>query len=334
VNLPDSGDVGSIADITTIPGLVVVAAAAGAAGERGVAWTSADQGSTWVSEPLPGTARSLGRLVPWGDRVLLIGEADAGCPHPSVVQVQLRAAAGGWKAAPFDPIFCAGGLPQAAASGKHAVIVGAGAGDQAYAWSSEDGLHWTDHSAPFVDRLPQGVAAHASGFVSVGTEPLPDSAWVSRSKDGTAWDTPRPLAGLGGATIVGNPVALDGDLAFLVGAPDGAIGLLRPDGSGGWRSQLTQGLTRSTLSRVVAVGGGLIALGGDETGPAAWLSSDGLAWHRMVLPPEAVASGPGATLTGAAVADGRAYLVGQVVAASGDRAIGALWTGPASLLEP
>lgn len=334
VQLPDAGDVGSIADVTTLPGLVVVAAAAGAAGERGVAWTSADQGTTWVSEPLPGAARSLGRLVPWGDRVLLIGEADAGCAHPSVVQVQVRAAAGGWTAAPFAPILCAGGLPQAAASGTRAVIVGTGAGDQAYAWSSEDGLHWKDHSAPFIDRLPQAVAVDGSGFVAFGTAADPAPSWVARSTDGTAWERPQPLPGLAGATIVGNPVVLDGDLAIMAADPSGAIGLLRPDASGGWRSQLTTGLARATLSRVVAVDGGLVAIGGSEGGPAAWLSSDGVAWRPLTLPPEAIAGGPGATLTGVAVADGRAYLVGQVVAPAGDRAIGALWTGPATLLKP
>jgi hypothetical protein len=334
VQLPDSGDVGSIADITTIPGMLVVAAAAGQAGERGIAWTSSDQGATWVSEPIPKSARSLGRLVPWGDRVMLIGEADAGCAHPSVVQVQIRAAAGGWTAAPFDPIFCAGGLPQGAAAGTHAVIVGAGAGDVPYAWSSDDGLRWADHSGPFVDRLPQGVAVDGTGFVAFGTAPPPASAWVARSTDGTAWENPQPLPGLSDATIVGNPAVLNGDLAILAGAPDGSVGLFTPDGSGGWGSQLTKGLTRSTLSRVIAVDGGLVAIGGDERGPAAWASSDGVQWRPLALPPEAIASGAGATLTGVAVADGRAYLVGQIVAATGDRGIGALWTGPAALLAP
>ena len=334
VQLPDAGDVGSIGDIATLPGVVIVAAAAGAAGERGIAWTSLDQGSTWVSEPIPKAARSLGRLVPWGDRVLLIGEADGGCAHPSVVQVQVRAPAGGWTAAPFDPIFCAGGLPQGAAAGTHAVIVGAGAGDVPYAWSSDDGLRWTDQSRPFVDRLPQGVAVEGSGFVAFGTAPLPASAWVARSEDGKAWEAPQPLPGLAGATVVGNPVVLDGDLAILAGAPNGDVGLLQPDGSGGWSSQLTQGLTRATLSRVIAVDGGLVAIGGDDKGPAAWVSSDGVEWRALALPPEAVASGAGATLTGVAEADGRAYLVGQIVAAGGDRAIGALWTGPATLLRP
>ena len=334
VQLPDAGDVGSIADVTTLPGLVVVAAAAGASGEHGIAWTTLDRGATWVSEPLPQAGRSMGRLVRWGERVLLISEADGDCAHPAVVRVQVRAAGGGWTVAPSDPLFCAGGLPQGAASGKRAVIVGTGAGDVPYAWSSDDGFHWIDHSRPFADRLPQGVAVDGSGFVAFGTAPLPASAWVARSADGTAWDAPQPLPGLAGATIVGNPVVLHGELAILAGDPNGAIGLLQPDGGGAWRSQLTDGLARATLSRVVAVDGGLVAIGGDDRGPAAWFSPDGVRWRPLALPPGAMASGSGATLTGLAVADGRVYLTGQIVAATGGPAIGALWTGPATLLQP
>jgi hypothetical protein len=65
-----------------------------------------------------------------------------------------------------------------------------------------------------------------------------------------------------------------------------------------------------------------------------WASADGASWHPLALPAEATASGSSATLTGVAVADGHAYLVGQVKAPTGAGAIGALWTGPASLLAP
>lgn len=333
VQLPDAEDVGSIADIATLPGLIVAAAAAGPAGERGVAWTSVDRGATWATEPLPGDARSLGRLVAWRDHALVIGEGDSGCAHPSVVQVQVRDAAGDWSAAPFDPIFCAGGMPQAAASGTHAVIVGAGTGDVAYAWSSADGLHWTDRSSAFVDRFPEGVAVDGSGFVAFGTDLDRGPVWVARSVDGTVWQGPRPIPDLVGATIVGNPVVLGGEVAVLAEESNGAVRLLQPDTGGGWRSQRTRGLTRTALSRIIAVGGGLVALGGDEGGPMAWVSPDGISWRSLALPQEAIASGSDATLTGAAVADGRAYLVGQIIAAAGGRTIGALWTGPASLLE-
>ena len=76
-----------------------------------------------------------------------------------------------------------------------------------------------------------------------------------------------PLPGLAEGSIIGNPVVLDGEIAVFVGDPSGAIGVLKPDGSGGWRSEQTTGLTRDTLSRIVSVGDGLVALGGGEMGP-------------------------------------------------------------------
>ena len=109
---------------------------------------------------------------------------------------------------------------------------------------------------------------------------------------------------------------------------------LRPDGHGGWRSEPAQGLSSSSVSRIVSTGKGLVALGGDEHGALLWSSTDGTSWHALDLPAEVAASGTSATLTGAAVAGGRAYLTGQVLSPGGDRSMGALWTGAASLLAP
>ena len=190
------------------------------------------------------------------------------------------------------------------------MILGTGAGDVAFAWSSDDGLTWTDRSKPFEGRLPQGVAADGTGFIAFGVGP--GAAWSARSADGTAWDEPVPLPGLAEGAIIGNPVVLGGEVVVFVGDPSGAIGMLRPDGSGGWRSELTNGLTRETLGRIVAVGDGLVALGGDETGPAAWISPDGISWRPLALPAEATESGVDGAVNGATIADGRAYLVGQI----------------------
>ena len=171
VNLPDSSDVGSIADVVALSDTVVATAAGGATGEHGIAWSSADDGATWASEPLPGTTHAIGHSVAWGDRVLTLGEGDGDCAHPAVTGIWIRDAAGAWAATPFDPILCAGGIAQAATAGDNAVILGTGAGDVAFAWSSVDGLKWTDRSAPFEGRLPQGVARDASGFVAFGVGP-------------------------------------------------------------------------------------------------------------------------------------------------------------------
>jgi hypothetical protein len=335
VDLPVvAAGVHAITDVVELPGTVVATSIGDAAGGRGLAWTTSDGGATWASEPLPGTAQAIGRSIAWGDRVLTLGEGDGDCAHPSVTKIWIRDAAGGWKAAPFDPILCAGGIAQAAAAGEHAVILGTGAGDVGFAWSSDDGLTWTDRSKPFEGRLPQGVAADGSGFIAFGVGPGP--AWSARSADGSAWDEPVTLPGLAGGAIIGNPVVLGDEVVVFVGDPSGAIGVLKPDGNGGWKSELTNGLTRETLARIVAVGDGLVALGGGETGPAAWISADGVSWRPLELPVEATDSGVDGALSGAAIVDGRAYLVGQIRGEGGAAggATGALWSGPAALLQP
>jgi hypothetical protein len=283
---------------------------------------------------MPGTAGSLDRLVPWGERTLAIGEGDGDCPHPSMVEIWVRSVAGRWTGAPADPMFCAGGTASVAASGSVATIVGAGTGDVAYEWSSTDGLHWTDASAVLGGLLPAGIAVDKSGFLAVGSGFAPAAAWASHSKDGTVWDGPHPIAGTVGLSIMGDPVEFKGDLAIFTRDAAGAVGILRPDGEGGWRSKPCDGLNGDTVSRFVAVGGSLVALGGDRDGPTIWASADGTSWHPLALPAEAGTSGSSATLTDVAVADGHAFLTGQIKAPTGAGAIGALWTGPASLLAP
>jgi hypothetical protein len=334
VELPDAKGAAQIADVIARTGFVAAAAASGTTGNHGTAWTSLDDGVTWTAEPMPGTAGSLDRLVLWGDRVVAIGEGDGDCPHPSMVEIWVRSLGGRWTGAPADPMFCAGGTASVATSGSVAAIVGAGTGDVAYEWSSTDGLHWKDGSADLGGLLPAGIAADGSGLLAVGSGSAPAAAWFAESKDGRTWDGPHPIAGSVGTSIMGDPVEFDGKPAIFGRDPAGAVGILRPDGQGGWRSQPCDGLNADTVSRFVAVGGSLIALGGDRDGPAMWASADGASWRPLALPAEAKASGSSATLTGVAVADGHAYLVGQVKAPTGARAIGAMWTGPASLLAP
>jgi hypothetical protein len=331
--LPDAGAVGQVDDVLARAGSVTAAGAAGAARKVGIAWTSLDRGATWTAESMPGATRSVIRLAPWGDRLLAVGEGDAGCPHPSVVDIWVRSPGGDWAAAPFDPLFCAGGTAEVAATGSHAVLVGTGSGDVPYAWSSDDGLHWTDRSEVFAGRAPQGVAVEGPGFLAVGSG-FSVPPWESRSQDGTSWSAPHSIAGLGDVSVIGDPVEFDGTAAIFATDGAGAVGIIRADGHGGWTSQPCDGLHGDTVGRIESVSDGLVALGGDDRGPAMWASSDGTTWHPLGLPAEAVASGGQATLTGVSIADGRAYLVGQIVAASGGPAIGALWTGGASLLVP
>ena len=270
VQLPDAGPVGMISDIASLPGAVVAAGVGPPSGANGVAWTSVDDGATWTSEPVPGAAGVLVRLTPWGDRLLAIGESggDTGCAHPSTVLIRVRDPGGTWAAAPSDDLFCAGGLPGAAVSGARAVVVGAGTGDTAYAWSSEDGLHWTDRSGAFDGRIPQGVAVDGSGFVAFGSGFDAAPPWSSRSADGASWPRPQPLTDLTGLTMVGNPVVLDGHPVapsrsrrwLTIGARQWPLqGHARPDRR---RGRWTGSLWRRGRARGVGLHGrGLLARG-------------------------------------------------------------------------
>jgi hypothetical protein len=104
------------------------------------------------------------------------------------------------------------------------------------------------------------------------------------------------------------------------------VGTLLTDDGVTFDSVVASGLDGDTLARVVAVDGGLVALGGDAAGPRAWTSLDGATWMPVGLPPDAVS---GSTLTGAAIFGGRAWLTGQVT--TGTTGAGAAWMGPVSL---
>jgi hypothetical protein len=106
------------------------------------------------------------------------------------------------------------------------VILGTGAGDVAFAWSSGDGLKWTDRSAPFEGRLPQGVASDASGFVAFGVGPS-GPPWSARSSDGTSWEKPVPLPGWRRVRSSATRSCSMAEIAVFVGDPSGAIGVLR-----------------------------------------------------------------------------------------------------------
>jgi hypothetical protein len=157
--------------------------------------------------------------------------------------------------------------------------------------------------------------------------------WVAVSRDGIIWEPPRRLPDLASGDTVVDVIETSGQVAAIVNDPRGGVGILARDAGGAWHTKLANGLAADTLARVEATDGGLVALGADPRGPAAWASSDGAMWRPIELPAEATAGGPSANLISVAVVSGRAYLTGQLEDAAG-RTVGALWTGPASLLAP
>jgi hypothetical protein len=239
----------------------------------------------------------------------------------------VRDGGGQWSHAPFQEIFCAGGSAEVAVAGGLAVIVGAGAGDQPFAWSSVDGLHWVEHPGVFEDAgLPFKLLATAAGFVALGAGE--NGPWFERTADGVTW---RDLARLPaskearpiGATVIGTR------LVVFLGDPAGPVQRLSSEEPSTWTVDPAQGLVSSSVIRIEAIPGGLVAIGGDDQGPALFVSGDGLAWRRVNLPESSL----GGYIAGVAVGQGRAVILGGASTQTGDMKP-AGWVGPASLLAP
>ena len=321
--LPDQTGISSIADLAASPGRIVAVGGLGPIGSAG-AWSSRD-GVAWVADPLPADQRTPSRVVAWGDRFLAAGAGSFNCAHPVAVQTWVRSASGTWAPAPADQKDCVGGMGQLAVHGQTAVFAGLGSGDVPFVWSSADGLHWTDRTGAIQpDTAPNAVLGDASGFTIFGSSRA--GPWVARSVDGSVWQSER-LPGNASVVIVA-AVHRNGQAAAI--AESGStVGVIAQDAGGAWQPLAADGLDASILSRVVDVDGGLVALGGAESGPRAWASSDGTTWRTVELPTGVDAS---TSVSGALVADGRAFLSGQMTI--NGQAAGVIWSGPASLLAP
>ena len=326
---PGPGDPAALLATVLATGRGYVAAGADHAGNRPFAVSSAD-GVTWAQEPMPGDDRTPYALVPWGDRVLAVGAGGAQCAHPFGVDTWVRSADATWSEAPFKDLLCDGSDVHLAVFDDLAILVGSGPGDNAVVWSSKNGLGWVDHSGPFSGLLPRAVVTDGQSAVLVAEAST--GTWSASTSDGSTWTAP--------ALIPGFPTGLHVDGAFWIGgaptivATDGGVlGSIRPDGSGGWTTTASVGLSADLLGTITAFDGGLLAVGGPVNGPGAraWVSADGASWRPFALP-EALSS-EGASVGGVAVRDGRAILIGSV-ANGADNAVSTVWTGSADLVRP
>ena len=198
VSCPTRGSVGSIADVVALPGAVVAVGlqrSGRRAGHRlGIERSAARPGS---SEPLPGRARAIGRLIALG-RACADARRRRWRLRPPVGHVDLVRDAGGAGRPRHSIRSCApAGSPNGAAAGDHAVILGTGAGDVAFAWSSDDGLTWTDRS-----RAVRGPAAAGRRRRWVRLHRLRCRAGAGAGRHGaptgSAWDAPVTAARTGG----------------------------------------------------------------------------------------------------------------------------------------
>ena len=324
VTLPDQAGIANVADLAAAPGRIVAVGGAAPVGAPR-ALSSSDGGRTWTIEDIPADSRTPSRIVAWGDRFLAAGAGEFDCSHPFALETWVRSEDGTWSAAPADPKLCVGGMGELAVHGGTAVLAGIGAGDVPFVWSSADGLQWTDRAgAVQADTAPRAVIADASGFTVFGSSP--SGPWDARSADGSVWQSER-IPGNAGVVIVA--AFHRGAEPAVIAESGSAVGVISQGSNGSWLAEPAAGLGASILSRVVVVEGGLVALGGGESGPRLLASADGTSWRDLEPPAGSDAT---TTLTGALVTDGRAFLTGQTTMKG--RSVGVIWTGPATLLAP
>jgi hypothetical protein len=289
------------------------------------AWSSGNGGETWNAETVPADSRSPTRVVAWGDKFLVAGAGDFNCAHPVALQTWVRVAGATWAAAPNDPKFCVGGNAELAVHGQTAVMAGIGSGDVPFLWSSGDGLHWTDRPGSIKpDTAPQALIADGSGFTVFGSSPV--GPWDAHSADGVTWKR-EPLPGGANVSIVA--AFIRNSKPAVIAQAGAAVGVIFRDNAGSWQTQPADGLGSSQIARIVAVDGGLVALGGSATGPAVWVSIDGTSWRSVELPP---GTDPTTTFSSALISGGRALLTGQ--ASVEGHSVGVIWVGSATLLTP
>ncbi|HET9522174.1 MAG TPA: hypothetical protein VFO73_14090 [Candidatus Limnocylindrales bacterium] len=179
----------------------------------------------------------------------------------------------------------------------------AGAGTEAAVWASSDGREWTkvagDAFAPepgCSSTRAEDIAAGTGGYVAVGTEWGGGScgqhaaAWLS--PDGRTWSRAEMAPGshamhnvVGGpdgyvAAGAGKASANEGTRGAFVFSPDGRAWTQAPDQEG-LRGAEPQAVVADPLG-YLAIGMAITDLRSGAMAPAAWRSSDGRAWDRLV----------------------------------------------------
>jgi hypothetical protein len=182
-----------------------------------------------------------------------------------------------WTRVPHDreifgsPTALGFGMNSVTAGGPGLVAVGAWAEEPvnpAKVWTSVDGLTWTrvpDDEAGFDGGAPWSVTAGGPGLVAVGEDGTAAAVWTS--VDGFEW------------VQVPDDEAIFSATYGSASAPDSGVYQSPPAGAG------------LAMSEVIAVGHGLVAVGGPtynyrgpsdgDLGAAVWTSPDGITWSRV-----------------------------------------------------
>jgi len=286
------------------------------------AWTSTD-GLVWSRVPHdesvfggPDYQRMFG-VTAGGPGLVAVGIDGSGGDWDAAVWISADGLA--WSRVPHDESALGGpgrqGMSKVVAGGPGLVAIGweEGGDDDVAVWTSPDGLAWSrvPHDEEIFggseDQYADGLAVGGPGLVVAGSDYSGGdgeaAVWVS--SDGTVWSRLARQAAFGGlgdhwmAAVTSTGAGLVAVGAECAGDEcDGAA----------WTS--VDGLTWSrvvhdeavfggdgdqVISGVTSAGGGLVAVGRDESGGdldgAVWISVDGLTWSR-VAHDEAVFGGP------------------------------------------
>ncbi len=220
----------SLGDATTLAnGLVAVGHTSAltstlAAGPTGAsAWFSPDA-ATWALSPEPpttfggaplgaGRANAVTRL---GSMVVAVGRQASG-PGAPADQAVAWTSADGHVWSPATPLDTTAGLgvedPEGVCAGPQSVVavgtgVTSGPGNQALAWSSNDGVHWQAGSVsptpdPKANESMQSCITTGNGYIAYGSTQGPNGtvdAAVWYSNNGTQW-TRQTVAAFGGSDL-------------------------------------------------------------------------------------------------------------------------------------
>jgi hypothetical protein len=305
--------------------------AAGSAGDPPVAplVIRSGDGNAWTPEPISSAFASPSSLRAVGGRLLALGAGGTSkCAHPFAVDTWARALDGHWSEAPWVDGFCAG-LERADLLDRHgiAALVGVGTGDQPMSWSSTDGLAWRDLRPRLADDFIR--AAVVDGDAVLAFVAGPDGRPEARtSVDGRTFaQAPFPMLPAEASVLAA--LWRGPELDVFLGDGE-SLGMARRDAAGAWTTSPAVGVRADQASRIMEVGGRLVALGSDDNGrPLAWSSADGLTWNAVALP----MGGPGTAVVAMAEIGNVVVLAGAADTPDGSRTIGAIWVGSAQLLS-
>lgn len=137
--------------------------------------------------------------------------------------------------------------------------------------------------------FPEGIGAATTGLYVVGRDDGAAAVWTSG--DGVEWrrvtDDAFARGSVQDIATVGDTIVAVGYVAERIAAdPRAKAGMVWTSTDGvAWVQRSAETFDSAWLSAVSPGGPGVVALGTDLAGPAAWFSTDGVVWELAQVPP-------------------------------------------------